>query len=615
MSDNKKKNMMINVTFQPSGLSAEVPAASLLTDALTAAGIFLPLDCGGNGTCGRCRVMVSGRVAEPTAAEKHLLGHEQIHKGWRLACQTKAMGDLQVRVPETAETAGSSWPIDESDVRRIKSSAPLIVTVTCEPSPPVSDDPRSDLGRIIETILEQTGTDRPHADHLTAAELSRQARLLNWRFNAFMRGSELVGIAEPGQAPLGMAVDLGSTKLAAYLVDLGSGAVVAARGRLNPQVAFGADVVTRLQMALRQKGDGNRLTVLIREALDRLAGELAAEAGVLRSRICEMTLVGNSVMAHLFLGLPLEQLGAPPFVAALDQAMNIKARELGLCLAPGAYLYMPPLVGGFVGSDNLSMIMAADLDRPGSCRLGLDIGTNTEVVVTVPDSQTPLFIASAPSGPTFEGAHLSSGMRAVAGAVARVFIQNGEPVCQTIDGSRPAGICGSGIIDAMATMLEHGIINHRGHLNPALPRVAADSHSIHYVLVPGYQSATGQDIVITQSDISQIQLAKAAINGAVSTLFALAGLPLSALSEIVLAGSFGSHFDVANARRIGLIPGISGAVCRQVGNAAGRGAQMMLNDHESRYRALDIQKSVRYVELTSLSLFNSVFARSLCFPE
>lgn len=607
--------LMVNVTFQPSGRVAQVPAESLLTGALMKAGIFLPLDCGGSGTCGRCLVQVKGKVSEPSGTEERLIEQNQIAAGWRLACQTKALGDLLVRVPETTESAESSWPIEATDVRQVCWNTPVITTVPCEAPPPALEDPRSDLGRILRAAETEAGVDELRADHFTAACLSEQIRRLEWRAHIFKRDHELVGIAAKGKPPFGLAVDLGSTKLAAYLVNLQSGAIIAARGRLNPQVAFGADVITRLQAAVRSKDSGGRLTAMIREAVDRLAGELADEAGVCRRRICEMSLVGNSVMIHLFLGLPLEQLGAPPFVSALDQAMDIKAREVGVHLAPGAYVFMPPLVGGFVGSDNVAMIMGSDLDRPGPCRLGLDIGTNSEVVLTVPESVPSIFIASAPSGPTFEGAHLSSGMRAAAGAVTKVTFENGIPFCQTIDGSRPAGICGSGIIDAVAAMLEEGIITPRGHLVQSLPRILADSRSIRYVLVYADQSATGKDILITQSDISQIQLAKAAINSAVSTLFAIAGLPLSELSEIILAGSFGSHFDVDNARRIGLIPDIPGAAYRQVGNAAGLGAQLVLNDFESRRRSLAIPESVRYVELTNEALFNSAFARSLSFPE
>ncbi|MCB2191319.1 MAG: DUF4445 domain-containing protein [Deltaproteobacteria bacterium] len=603
------------ISFQPSGLSASVPQGTLITIAMQQAGILLPLDCGGKGTCGRCLVSVSGNTSQPSEAEKRLLGQEQLEQGWRLACQTKALGNLEVLVPETSESAESSWRIDESDVGDTQTGTPVVTAVGVDIPKPTLEDPRGDLRRTLEALSTRLGTGGVEADLATAGRITRVAREQDWDLNAYLRGTELVGVAGTHEAPLGLAVDLGSTKLAAYLIDLDSGKIVAARGRLNPQVSFGADVVTRLQRAISQPEDGRRLTELVRRALDGLASDLAASVGAGPERIAEMSLVGNTAMTHLLLGLPLEQLGAPPFVASLDQAIDVKARELGLSLAPGAYVHLPPLVGGFVGSDNVAMIMGSDLDRPGSCRLGLDIGTNTEVVVTAPDNEHPLFIASAPSGPTFEGAHLSSGMRAMAGAISQVDIDQGQAVCVTIDGGKPAGICGSGIIDAVAEMLRAGVINRRGHLDRSLPQVRTDNRSIRYVLVPAERSATGQDIVVTQADVSQVQLAKAAISAAAATLLSLAGLEPLDISEVVLAGSFGSHIDVETAKYIGLIPDVAGARYAQVGNAAGKGAQQVLNSREARLRSAKIPAMARYVELASEPLFNRLFARGLSFPD
>lgn len=610
MSDDPK----VTVGFQPSGLSASVDKGALITGAMLQAGVLLPLDCGGNGTCGRCLVSVSGPVSPPSEAEKRLLDQQRLDQGWRLACQTQALGDLEVRVPETSESADSSWRIDEGDVGAVLTGTPVIVAVDRDIPQPTLEDPRGDLRRVLEALAASEAPSELGADLATAAQISRLAREHAWSLRVFQRGPEVVGVAGPGQGPLGLAVDLGSTKLAAYLIDLTSGEIVASRGRLNPQVSFGADVVTRLQRAISSPEDGRRLTQLVRRALDGLAADLAAAVGAESHRIAEMSLVGNTAMTHLLLGLPLKQLGAPPFVACVDQATDVKAREIGLSLAPGAYVHLPPLVGGFVGSDNVAMIMGSDLDRPGPCRLGLDIGTNTEVVVTAPGNEHPLFIASAPSGPTFEGAHLSSGMRAMAGAISQVSLDHGQAVCTTMDGGKPAGVCGSGIIDAVAEMLRTGVINRQGHLDRSLPQVKTDGRSIRYVLVPAERSATGQDIVVTQSDISQVQLAKAAISAAAGTLLSLAGLEPSDISEVVLAGSFGSHFDVDNARRIGLIPDVAKAKYDQVGNAAGKGAQQVLNNREARLRAAKIPAMARYVELASEPLFNTLFARGLAFP-
>lgn len=614
---------MVKISFQHSGASVMMPMKSLITDAMVKAGIILPLDCGGHGTCGRCRVLVSGDVSEPDMAEIRLLDKEQLEEGWRLACRTKVHGDLQVTVPEASENIKSSWDIEDSDTDVVNSGTPVIVSVECEIPVPTLEDPRSDLRRVLKSVADHSNcgglngseADLLTADHFTAGEITTQIRRCNWHLNAFMRGSELVGGARSKQHPLGLAVDLGSTKIAAYLIDLENGKRVASKEILNPQISFGADVITRLQRAVSKPSDGQMLTSQVRKALDNLAGELVAGVHTDRSSISEMSLVGNSAMIHLLLGLPLAQLGSPPFVASLDQAIEIKTRELGLNFAPGAYLYLPPLIGGFVGSDNVAMIMNSDLDRPGTCRLGLDIGTNTEVVLTAAGNDKPLFIASAPSGPTFEGAHLSSGMRAMAGAIYRVSLHGSKATYDTIGGGRPAGVCGSGIIDATAEMLRHGIINRQGHLDRSRPEIQIDNRSIRYTLIPASDSANGREISVTQSDISQMQLAKAAVNATVNTLLSLAGLEAVAIEEILLAGSFGSRFDVNNARQIGLIPNITGAIYTQVGNAAGRGAQQMLNSREARSRAAAIPAMVQYIESAHEPLFNKFFARSLPFEH
>lgn len=605
---------MVMVEFLPDRLLARVPKGSVLTDAMVKAGVLLPLDCGGKGTCGRCLVKPEGPVSEPDPPEFRHLDPRKLKEGLRLACQTRALGDVTVTIPGTLEHAESSWAMDIHDETLELIGTPVIVGHPLTLPHPGLDDTRSDLSRLLNAI-PQSPLGPVFADYKTAARVSSLARAGQWRVNAYLRGNEVVGVDRLNTSPLGLAVDLGSTKLAAYLMDLSSGKVLAAKGRLNPQIAFGADVITRLQRAVANEEDFTRQTTLVREALAHLAQDLAESRGVDVTRIIEMCLVGNSVMTHLLLGLPLAQLGAPPFVSSMDQSAHIKARELGITLSPGAYVYLPPLIGGYVGSDNVAMILGTDLDQPGPCRLGLDIGTNTEVVLTVPGKSLSMFIASAPSGPTFEGAHLSSGMRAMGGAISEVETDGTSLSCKTIDGRTPAGICGSGIIDALAVLLELGIMNSKGHLNRTHERVTTDNGTIRFMLVPGPRSATGHDISITQSDISQVQLAKAAINAAGQTLLALAGLDESHIGEVILAGSFGSHITMDHARRIGLVPNIPTATYTQVGNAAGKGARMLLNNREQRRRARDVTENCRYVELTREKMFNSLFARGLAFPE
>ena len=609
---NGTDTQLFDVTFEPAGVTITVPTGSLLTVAMRQAGIFLPLDCGGKGTCGCCQVIVTGPCSPPDPAEQKILDPIRLSHGWRLACRTKVLGCVTVQTPLTADSSQTTWRIDRQDIYSAPVTYPVITTVACSFAAPTLADTRSDLKRLTTTLTETKGNGHIEADHHTAAQISRLARQTNWQLSCYLRNGELVGVAGRDDVPLGLAVDLGSTKLAAYLTDLTTGTVIASRGKVNPQVIFGADVVTRLQRAMKNPDDAQQQTTLIRHAINELAGALADQAGMARNQICEMSIAGNSVMMHLLLALPLAQLGAPPFVSCFDQATSIKARELDIAIAPGACIYLPPLIGGYVGSDNTAMIIGAHLDHPGPCRLALDIGTNTEVVLAVPGG--PLYIASAPSGPTFEGAHLSSGMRALTGAISSCRLEGDSVHVTTVDGSPPAGICGSGIIDIIAELLQAGVINGRGHLDRTHPRVRVNDRRIEFLLVPADTSATGLDIMLSQEDISQIQLAKAAINGACTTLLSQAGLGSDAIEEVILAGSFGSHINVNNARKIGLVPNHGESLWKQVGNGAGRGIQQLLNDTTARARATTIPDIASYVELSGQASFNSLFAKSLAFP-
>lgn len=610
------QHALATVEFVPQGRKVQVEPETLLSEALWRAEIPLPQDCGGGGTCGRCQVWVEGPVSPPESAEDKLLDPGDLAQGLRLACQTRVRGDVKVRVPQNADLDDQGWSLAVDRQGGWAIAEPAVRALDCQAPEPSLADHRADLERLLAALPGLPVGPGHAADFQVAGQITQMAREQAWRLALYLRGREVVGAAPAGAAPLGLAVDLGSTKLAGYLLDLRDGRLLAAKGLLNPQVVFGADVVTRLHRAISQPQDGQRLTRAVRRAVNGLAGDLARQAGVGRARIAEAVLVGNTAMIHLFLGWPLRQLASPPFVSCLASPLDAKARDLGLELAPGAYLHLPPLVGGFVGSDNVAMVLGAGLDQPGQgLRLGLDIGTNTEIVLSLPQGQRPLLIASAPSGPTFEGAHLSSGMRAVAGAIGKVRVAGDGLECQTVDGSPALGICGSGIIDIVAQLLEAGILDRRGHLRRDSALVDASGPAPRVVLVPAERSASGRDIAITQADISQVQLAKAAIRAATQTLLALAGRQVEELGEVVLAGSFGSHIDLESARRIGLLPRVAGAAYTQAGNCAGQGAQQALVSLDQRRRAAAIPGLATYVELAKMPEFNTFFARYLGFGD
>ncbi len=602
----------VTVLVQPMEQSLQVAQGTLLSDALIQAGFMLTLDCGGHGVCGSCRVRIEGELTPLDDAEQRLKASGQLNEGERLACRVQVLGDCVVELPRKLDAGAESWLLDERDLTSLHFEEPVIRSLDLQARTPSLEDSRADVTRILEDSPSLSSCKHPYADYTVARALSLNARSMDWQLGGLMRGEELIGLAERDKAPLGLAVDIGSTKLAAYLIDLKEGTILASRGRVNPQISYGADVVTRLQKAISDEPSHQRLVGMIRSAIQDLVEDLVTQAGVSSHHVAEACFVGNTVMSHLYADLPLKQLGAPPFVACMDQALDIKARELGLDLAPGAFVHLPPSIGGYVGADNVAMILGADLDKPAGLRLGLDIGTNTELVLSTPDGE--LFITSAPSGPTFEGAHLSSGMRALSGAISRVvFDEQGTLCSETVDGSPAAGLCGSGSIDALAQLLNQGWINDRGHLNRDQPKVLLSNKMPAVALVNAENSAHGQAILLTQKDISQIQLAKAAIHAAATSLLQEAGILAEDLDEVLLAGSFGSHIDVASARRIGLVPDCHTATYKQLGNAAGAGARHLLNDHRYRRRATEIASKARYLELSNKAFFKTAFAKALRF--
>lgn len=602
------------VRFEPSGAAAVVDRDSTIAEALRQAGITMPLDCGGNGTCGRCVVTARGELSPPDRAEAKLVGQAGLDQGRRLACRTRLLGEATVWLPPTAELSQQGWPIEADAPDAPDLAQPVVRALACAPPEPTLEDHRADLRRVCEALPGEGDALDWRADHQVARQATLLARAQGWRMNAYARGRELVGLATQDQNPLGVAVDLGSTKVAVYLLDLGTGRLLGARGRLNPQVTYGADVITRLHKAMTSPKDAQRMARLAREAVAALIEALAEEAGADPGQICEVCLVGNTAMTHILLGLPVGQLSASPFVASVDSPMDIKARDLGLDIAPGAYVHIPPSFGGFVGADHTAMILGSDLDQGDGRRLGLDIGTNTEIVLSLPGQPHRLFVGSAPSGPTFEGAHLSSGMRAMAGAISKVSLKDGRIACEVIGGGPAAGICGSGIIDALAVLRRLGLLDERGRLDKEDPRLTGQGAGRRLVLASGEATGGGPEVAVTQSDISQVQLAKAAIMAGVQVLYDAAGFARADLDEVVLAGSFGSHFDAANARLIGLIPDAPGAVTAQVGNAAGRGARRMLLSLAQRRRACRAPGLAHYLELSDLAGFKAAFARNLSFP-
>jgi uncharacterized 2Fe-2S/4Fe-4S cluster protein (DUF4445 family) len=601
------------IEFQPMGKRARGDPGSKLLDAARDSGIQLASACGGEGSCGQCQVIVlQGEVSPPTPDEVFILSKFEINQGRRLACCTIIGGDLRVDIPRASLVTGQRLQI-QGDLSEIAVD-PVVRAYPLEVLPPNLKDLRADFTRLAETLEQAHGLKNiraPLSVMHTAPEILREH---NWQITAFVRGQEIVGLGAPGERPLGYAVDLGTTKIAAYLLDLETGEELAAAGAPNPQIGFGEDVMSRLNHVHRNPDGGRVLAKKVQKILDRMLGELLAEAGGRREQVVEACLVGNTAMTHLLLQLPVHQLATAPYVAATSDPLDVPAAEVGLTMAPGAYLHIPPCIGGFVGADHTAMILACDLDKSEKTVLGIDIGTNSEISLRKPG--TPFLTSvSCASGPAFEGAHISEGMRAAAGAIEKVRITADGVAFTTIDDEPAIGLCGSGIIDAAAELYRAGMINSRGRFQRDHSRVQDSSRGPAFTLVPAGQSGTEKDLRISQQDINEIQLAKGAIHAGLKILLEVTDTPLEAVKEVVIAGAFGSFLNVENALALGLFPDLPNAIYRQVGNAAATGAKWLLLSQTARRRAREIKNHTRYNELTTYPNFNRAFALGMLFPE
>ncbi len=591
------------VDFESLGVRVECADGVLLNEVAHKAGIGLVSTCSGLGLCGRCRVqVVDGAVSPLTEAEREWLSATELADGYRLACQTHVLGDIKVYVPASSLLVAQRLQLVGEEIE--VAFEPVVEECLVALSPASMDDPRPDWARLVES-LESTYKRRvTTADLMALRRLSPILREGGWQARVSVRGEEIVDVRPLDRGPLGLAVDLGTTKIAAHLVDMETGDTLAAEGIMNPQIAYGEDVISRISYTM--ESGGGKLRQVVIEGLNELIKKLCPEP----ERIVEATLVGNTAMHHLFLGLPVRQLGLAPYLPAVKASLDVKARDLGLCIAPGAYVHLLPNVAGFIGADHVAMILATGIYKTDKTVVGLDIGTNTEVVLT---HGGEMRTTSCASGPAFEARHIKHGMLAASGAVEKVKILDSAVEFQTVNGAPPIGLCGSGIVDALAELHRIGLINRRGRLGDG-PGIRQVGNTREFVLVSGEGSKTGQDITITQKDISEIQLAKAAIRTGIEALLDEAEIAWEQVEKVILAGAFGTYIDPASAIGIGMFPALPLERFKQVGNAAGMGAKLALISKLQRTNAGEIARRVRYLELMTHPNFPMQFAHAMYFP-
>ena len=413
-----------------------------------------------------------------------------------------------------------------------------------------------------------------------------------------------------GSRNLGVAIDLGTTKIAAYLVDLGTGRTLSVKGTMNPQIAYGEDIITRMVHAEKSQEGAHTLQKRTVESLNGVIDALCEDAGVNQTHeINEVVIAGNTAMHHLLLGLPVSQLVRSPYVPAVSGAADLKGRNLGLSIAKGAYVHFPPNIAGFVGGDHLAMLLSVRAEENPGPMLAMDIGTNTEISLV---NQGLIYSVSCASGPAFEGAHISCGMRAGKGAIDHVRMSDNRLQYHVIEDAGPVGICGSGILDAVAQFFSHGLIDKSGRIKGDHPLVREGQNGREAILVQEREGG-GKAIVITQKDVRELQLAMGAIRAGIDILLKESGLLPSAINEFVVAGAFGTYLDISSAVCIGMLPKIPLDRFRQVGNAAGMGAKTMLLSKEERKKIQRLARKIRYVELAGNADFQRLFVKAMVF--
>ncbi len=476
---------------------------------------------------------------------------------------------------------------------------PAVLARDAHLSPPTLDSPVPDDSNLWTSLGLTAGRMDFQVQHL----LSQSLRDLDWHVRVALRNDEIVALGAPGTKWFGLAVDIGTTKIAGYLLDLESGKTLASKGMMNPQISYGEDFISRIVAATKSTESAIKLQSLVVDALSQLAVDLCAEINANPAEIVDAVVVGNTAIHHLFLRLPVKQLGLAPYIPAVCSPVDLKAREIGLKLAPGAYVHLLPNIAAYVGADHVAMLLATRIDESERTTLAIDIGTNTEICLKHGGRMTSV---SCASGPAFEGAHIKFGMRAGPGAIEHVRWSQERLEIQTIGGEAPVGICGSGLLDVVAQLRLKNVLDRGGKMGTH-PLVRNMNGTNEFVLV----ERAGQDsITISQKDVRELQLAKAAIRLGIQALVSAVGLTEYDIEEFIIAGAFGTFIDVQSAITIGMLPELPLERFKQVGNAAGTGARLALISKSQRAKAEKIAYQDGYIELASVPNFNRKFAEA-----
>lgn len=619
---------MPKVVFNPGGIEIAVPAGSLIQEAARKAGIEIGMPCGGQGRCGRCAVIVESGPARRRSTIR--LSAADVQAGYALSCQTVVDGDLVVTVPpqekierrltsdRSAAQVTLPFPYDYTRDQTVRAFYARV-------DPPSYTDNTDDYARLARALATQHDIHNIRVTLGTLRQISETLRAADWNVTAVLEMSNWLSpngpprliTVLPGytETTWGVAIDIGTTSNVVYLVNLETGQVADTAADYNGQITRGEDVISRIIYASKN-GGLQELQSLVVGTLNRLIERVCRRQHIEPADIHKVVVAGNTTMMHLFLALPPEVIRKSPFVPTINHIPPLVARNVGLVVHPEALLDCLPGVASYVGADITAGVVASGLDRTGTLTMFIDIGTNGEIVL---GDGSWLISCACSAGPAFEGAGVQFGMRATAGAIEEVWIdqQTLEPTIRVIGNEKPRGICGSGLISLLSEMFLTGVVDRGGgfHVESGSPRIRAGEHGGEYVVVWGRESADGRDIVITKVDVDNLMRAKAAIYAGFSVLAQSVGLRLEDVHEFLIAGAFGQYLNIEKAIQIGLLPDMPWDRFKFLGNTSVLGAYMALLSRQARARIAEAASKLTYLELSADNSFYEQFTSALFLPH
>ena len=593
-----------------------VPTGVSAFDAASWNGIAIDSTCGGYGTCKKCRIKVTTGDVEPSKLDYRAFTETEIKEGWRLACLVRASKDVTLDVPPlTTRPKAATVGVGRQVILR-----PAVQKRYVELADPTLHDQRTDIVRLFDAIDDIEAT----VSLAAMRNLPKVLRSSFFKVTAVFVDQELIEIEAGDTTALryGIAYDLGTTTVVATLLDLNTGTPVAVKSMLNKQQPFGADVITRISATMMDPTALDRLRGLAQQTLAELSAEVCEEAGVDPLNVYEVALAGNATMTQLALGIDPEPLGVAPFIMASASFPDVQASELGINVHPRAKAVIMPSLGAYVGGDIVAGALASGMDRDKRLRLFIDVGTNCEIIL---GDGEKILATAAPAGPAFEAASIKCGVRAASGAIETIKVVDGDLEIGTIENTKAIGICGSGLVDACACLVQLGLLDNSGRfVTPeqaaiAAPKVAhrlveREGERVFVLTWGGKEGDLNDCVFLTQRDVRELQFAKAAIATGWALLLEEFGVAESEVQQVLLAGSFGSYLSPASAVKIGLVPKLPVMRIVSAGNVAGEGAKMVLLSAQERNGAMALLDEIDYIELSDRADFNDKFVERLSFP-